>query len=83
MSRRSRILCKTTLAPLSHAEHDRGVRKGFFPGLGGNLCEDVVLSPWVFSEIVALVQAYMLSHMPRYWTGTTPDVMLLREVREE
>lgn len=60
-----------------------GSERGFFPGLEETFARDVVLSPWVFSEIVALVQAYMLSHMPRYWAGTTPDVMLLREVREE
>jgi hypothetical protein len=72
---------------LSHASRSpsmsMGSEHGFAPGLEEIYVKDQILSPWVFSEIVALVQAYMLSQMPRYWAGTQPDVKLLQEIREE
>lgn len=72
---------------LSHSSRSplmsMGSEHGFAPGLEEIYVRDQILSPWVFSEIVALVQAYMLSQMPRYWAGTQPDVKLLHEIREE
>lgn len=72
---------------LSHSSRSplmsMGSEHGFAPGLEEFFVKDQILSPWVFSEIVALVQAYMLSQMPRYWAGTQPDVKLLHEIREE
>jgi hypothetical protein len=72
---------------LSHASRSpsmsMGSEHGFAPGLEEIYVKDQILSPWVFSEIVALVQAYMLSQMPRYWAGTQPDVKLLQEIRKE
>ena len=60
-----------------------GIDQGFVEGLEEQFVQDHVLTPWVFSEVVGVVQAYMLSQMPRYWAGCEPDVKILEEVRIE
>lgn len=60
-----------------------GSDQGFIEGLEELFIQDHVLTPWVFSEVIAVVQAYMLSQMPRYWAGCEPDVKILEEVRSE
>ena len=57
--------------------------QGFIEGLEEMFMQDYVLTPWVLSEVVAVVQAYMVSQMPRYWAGCEPDVKILEEVRSD
>ena len=57
--------------------------QGFIQGLEEVFMQDYVLKPWVLSEVIAVVQAYMLSQMPRYWAGCEPDVEILEEVRSD